>query len=131
MIQLIVNYEDDTVFRIVLGGLKHQFAVVTEMVDTYLVLLEVDEVDALEDALKQPPLKMDYVGTYNVDGTQYVWTDPQTIQRNHSINKYKNTLNDIVEYDENGEEINRRRPTESEALNTQVNKIAGYNDRIL
>ena len=40
-------------------------------------------------------------------------------------------LRDKVEYNIEGVEISRRRPTESKALNTQVNKIAGYNDRVI
>ena len=62
-------------------------------------------------------------------GEQYIWTEPGETSRNHSISKYKSMLRDVVEYDEEGVEISRRRPTETEALNTQVNKISGYNDR--
>jgi len=71
------------------------------------------------------------IGSYNLDGSQYIWTAAGETSRNHSISKYKSMLRDVVEYDIEGVEISRRRPTESEALNTQVNKIAGYNDRQL
>lgn len=41
-------------------------------------------------------------------------------------------LADIVEYDADGVEISRRRPTEAEAMSTQINKFAGpWPDRIL
>ena len=88
-------------------------------------------VTAFEDALKQPPLAMTFVGSYNTDGTQFIWTEPTEIQRNHSINKYKNKLKDVIEYDENGEVIGSHPPSEAEALNTQTNKIFGWSDRIL
>ena len=99
--------------------------------DMYFTLIKPEDVTALEDALKQPPLKMTVGGSYNMDGTQYIWTEPKEKSRNHSINKYKNNLKDVVEYDENGDEISRRRPTEAEALAIQVNKICGCDDRIL
>jgi hypothetical protein len=93
------------------------------------VVIEPTEVTDFEDYLKSAPDKMIFIGSYNSDGSQYVWTEPQELVRNHSINKYKNSLKDIVEYDENGDETSKRRPTENEALNTQVNKVYGWNDR--
>ena len=97
----------------------------------YFTLIEPEAVTSLENALQQPPLKMIVAGSFNEDGTQYIWTEPTEINRNHSINKYKNKLKDVVEYDENGDEVSRRRPTELEALNTQVNKVYGWNNRTL
>jgi len=101
------------------------------MNDSYLTLIEPENVTAFITALKQPPLKLTIIGSYNMDDSQYIWIAAGETSRNHSINKYKSMLRDKVEYDIEGNEISRRRPTETEALNTQVNKIAGYNDRQL
>ena len=120
MINLIYNYTDKDVLKDVLKDLNLPFIAIPEMLDNmYLTLLEADKVTELEDALKQPPLKMTFVGTYNIDGSQYVWTEPTEKQRNHSISKYKNKL-------KNGGEL-----TNEEAKQVQVNKIYGYNDREL
>ena len=120
MIQLIFEYKDIDVLSEVLKSFNYPFIVVPEMIeDMYLTLLEADKVTELEDALKQPPLKMTFAGTYNVDGSQYIWTEPTEKQRNHSISKYKNKL------------INRSDYTDEEAKQIQVNKIYGYNDRDL
>ena len=118
MIQLIFEYTDKDVLEEVYSELKYPLIDIPEMLDDmYLTLLPANEVGDLEDLLKQPPLKMEVVGTYNLDGTQYVWTEPGETKWNHSINKYKNKL--------------RGEYTEEEAANRQVNKIAGYPDRIL
>jgi len=99
--------------------------------DIYLTVIEAEDITNLEDALKQPPLKMTFVGTYNEDGSQYVWTKPTEKQRNHSISKYKNKLNTKKTYDENGDIVDEREYTEEEAKSVQVNIIYGYNNRIL
>ena len=132
MIQLLYTYEDESILRGALASFKLPFIKIPEMLDnSYLTLIEPELVSDLEDALKQPPLKMSFVGSYKMNGEQYIWTKPKERQRNHSINKYKNGLKDVVEYDEDGEETSRRRPNENEALDTQVNKIFGWNDREL
>ena len=120
MIQLIFEYKDKDVLSEVLSGFNYPLIVVPEMLEyMYLTVLEADKVTELEDALKQPPLKMTFVGTYNEDGSQYIWTEPTEIQRNHSISKYKNKL------------INGSDYTDEQAKQIQVNKIYGYNDREL
>lgn len=53
------------------------------------------------------------------------------IEYHFSIIEYTKYLHDIIEYNSEGTEISRRRPTESEARNTQVNKFAGSPDRNL
>ena len=101
------------------------------MENAYLTLIEPEKVTEFIDALKQPPLRFTMIGSYLMTGEQYIWTAAGETSRNHSINKYKSMLRDKVEYDIEGVEISRRRPTDAEALNTQENKIAGYNDRQL
>lgn len=138
-VQLIIDYESETDFIQIMESknqdnikvFPYPYIKIPEMNDAWLVLLQPEQVTDLETALKLPPLRMNIIGTYNKDGTQYIWTETGEIQRNHSINKYKNQLKDIVIYDQQGNELNRRRPTEIEALNTQVNKIYGWNDRII
>jgi len=133
MIQLIFEYGDEQTVKVIAEQpqINVPIIVIPEMNDSYLTLIEPENVTAFITALKQPPLKLTIIGSYNIDGSQYIWTAAGETSRNHSINKYKSMLRDKVEYNEEGVEISRRRPTEAEALNTQVNKIAGYNDRQL
>ena len=138
MIQIIFDYQDEATLReIVIGTEENPSAlnlpviVIPEMENAYLTLIEPEKVTEFITALKLPPLRFTMIGSYNMDGSQYIWTEPTELLRNHSISKYKSMLRDKVEYDIEGVEISRRRPTETKALNTQVNKIAGYNDRQL
>jgi len=131
MIQIIFEYESEDTLRGISTGFNIPVIVIPEMENAYLTLIEPEKVTAFIAALKLPPLRFTMIGSYNMDGSQYIWIASGETSRNHSINKYKSMLRDKVEYDAEGVEISRRRPTESEALNTQVNKIAGYNDRQL
>ena len=133
MIQLIFEYGDEQTVKVIAEQpqINVPIIVIPEMNDSYLTLIEPENVTAFIAALKQPPLKLTIIGSYNMDGSQYIWTAAGETSRNHSINKYKSMLRDKVEYNIEGVEISRMRPTDAEALNTQVNKIAGYNDRQL
>jgi len=137
-IQIIFEYQDEAVLRDIAIGTEEKpsvfnlpVIVIPEIKDAYLTLIEPEMVTEFITALKKPPLRFTMIGSYNVDGSQYIWTASGETSRNHSINKYKSMLRDKIEYDIEGVEISRRRPTDAEALNTQVNKIAGYNDRQL
>jgi len=134
-IQLLYTYQDEAILKEVLQGngtegstgLGYPFIKVPEMLEgAYLTVIKSEDVTVLEDALKQPPLKMEFIGSYEMNGEQFVWTEPTEIQRNHSINKYKGKLKNVD--DGNG---GTRPPTEAEALSTQVNLIAGHQNRIL
>jgi len=133
MIQLIFEYGDEQTVKVIAEQpqINVPIIVILEMKDAYLTLIEPEKVTAFITALKKPPLRFTMIGSYNMDGSQYIWTEPGETSRNHSINKYKSMLRDKVEYDIEGVEISRRRPTETEAKTTQVNNIAGYNDRQL
>jgi len=138
MIQIIFDYQDEATIREIAIGTEDKpsvfnlpVIVIPEMNDSYLTLIEPENVTAFITALKKPPLRFTMIGIYNMDGSQYIWTEPTELSRNHSISKYKSMLRDVVEYDAEGVEISRRRPTTAEAKNTQVNKIARYNDRQL
>ena len=126
MIQLIITWSGDWD---VIEAPYQAKAIVPEMVDnTYLVLLnEPDDFDALEIEM-EAQTDVFKVGAYNMDGTQYIYGNPN---RNHTVTKYKGKLKDVIEYDEDGEVTGSHPPTEIEALNTQVNKIYGHNNRIL
>lgn len=132
MIQIIFDYEDKAKMLEIAEGndFKLNIIDVPEMNDAYLTLIAPEMVADFVAALKLPPLRFEMIGSYNMDGTQYIW-DATTgqVSWNHSINKYKSKLKDVVAYDEEGTEISRRRPTTVEASNTQVNKIMGYADR--
>jgi len=135
LITILYEYTDEAILREVAQG-SNEFNVPTIPISEMLpniwnTLIESTMVSAFEDALKQAPLKMTFIGSYNQDGSQFIWTEPTETSRNHSINKYKNKLKDVIEYDENGEPINSHRPSDEEALNTQVNKIYGLSDRVL
>ena len=136
MIQIIFDYQDEDVLREIAIGTEENpsvfnlpVIVIPEMKDAYLTLIDSEKVTAFIAALKKPPLRFTMIGSYNMDGSQYIWTAAGETSRNHSINKYKSMLRDKVEYDIEGVEISRRRPTTAEAKNTQVNNIARYNDR--
>lgn len=139
MIQIIFTYEDEAILREVAEGTKEnpsQFNVpifkVTEMLEgTYLTLIEANKVTEFEDALKQTPLKMEFVGSYEMSGEQYIWTEPTEIQRNHSINKYKNKLRPHNVWNEETEKFEEVEYTETTALGRQVNQILGYSKRVL
>ena len=108
MIQIILTWDSD------FETLESPFithSIITEMVDnTYLVLLnEADDFDALEQEMEAID-DVFVTGTYNEDGTQYKWGNPNS-NRHHNITKYKDHL--------------KGNPTESEALDTQVNLIYG------
>ena len=103
-------------------------ASVTEMVDnTYLVLL--DKPDDFDDLEQDMEAQSDVfvISTHNMDGTQYSWGNGH--RRNHTITKYKGKLNDIKKYDEDGNVTSSRRPTTTEAENTQVNLMYGHPQR--
>ena len=138
MIQIIFDYQDEAVLREISIGTEEKpsvfnlpVIVIPEMKDAYLTIIEPEKVTEFIAALKLPPLRFTMIGSYLMTGEQYIWTEPGETSRNHSINKYKSMLRDKVEYDIEGVEISRRRPTDAEAKTTQVNKIAGYNDRQL
>ena len=131
MIQIIFEYESEDTLRGISTGFNLPVIVIPEMNDSYLTLIEPEKVTDFIAALKQPPLRFTMIGSYLMTGEQYIWTEPKETSRNHSISRYKSMLRDKVTYDAEGVEISRRRPTTAEALNTQVNNIAGYNDRQL
>ena len=103
---------------------------IPEMLDnTYLILLDQpDDFDALELSMEEQ-FDVFVIGTYNLDGTQYLWGTE--VSRNHTIQKYTNKLRHKITYDEDGNIITDEPYTESEALNKQVNLIYGHPNRIL
>lgn len=68
------------------------------------------------------------VGTYNENGTQYIWEDSNL---NHTIEKYQSVLNNKITYDTDYNVIEDRPYTIEEAKNIQVNKFCGWSDRYL
>ena len=105
-----------------------QCANISEVVDGWLILInEPDDWDYIEEAIEAID-DVHIVGSYNMDGTQYLYGNAN---RNHTITKYKNKLHPKRVYDENGDLVSEIPYTESEALNKQVNLIAGHNNRIL
>ena len=133
-ISILYTYDNEAILREVAEGTEEnpsQFNVpvirVTEMLDdTYHTVIDSELVSDFEDALKLPPAKMTFVGSYYLDsGEQFVWVKPTEKSRNHKIAKYHARLRKVE--GENGQ----RPPTEEEALATTVNLIAGYPKRIL
>jgi len=138
-ISILYEYTDETILREVAQGTEENPSVfnvpvipISEMLsNSYHTIIDSELVTAFEDALKQPPLKMVFIGSYHTSGSKFIWTKPTETSRNHSINKYKNKLKDIIDYDEDGVPIGSHRPSDSEAINTQVNLIAGWKGRNL
>ena len=139
LVSIIYEYANEEVLRNIAIGTEEsasKFNVpvinVPEMaINVFHTLIDSDKVNEFESALKLAPYKLTFIGTFKQSGEPFIWTEQTEKSRNHSISRYKSMLRDVIEYDEEGVEISRRRPSEAEALNTQVNKIAGYNDRQL
>ena len=114
ILQIIFEYGDEAVLREIAIGTEDNpsvfnlpVIVIPEMENDYLTLIEPKKVTEFIAALKLPPLRFTMIGSYNVDGSQYIWTASGETSRNHSINKYKSMLRDKVEYDIEGNEISR------------------------
>ena len=106
---------------------NYAFAPVAEMQGVHLLILnEKDDFDDVEAALEATGDDLIVIGVYDENGQQIVWQEQGKASRNHSLAKYKEALNDIVEEGENP-----RRPTDEEALSTQVNNIFGWQVRDL
>ncbi len=105
-------------------------ASVTEMKpNVWLVgLQDADDFDALE-LVMETQNDVAVIGTYNKDGSQYLWGTE--VSRNHTIQKYHAQLNNKKEYDEDGNLIVDEPYTEAEAVNVQVNKFYGWENRQL
>jgi len=99
MIQLIFEYGDEQTVKVIAEQINVPIIVIPEMNDSYLTLIEPEKVTAFITALKKPPLRFTMIGSYNRDGSQYIWTAAGETSRNHSISKYKSMLRDKVEYD--------------------------------
>ena len=106
MIQLIFEYGDEATIREIAIGTEENpsvfnlpVIVIPEMESAYLTLIEPEKVTDFITALKKPPLRFTMIGSYNRDGSQYIWTAAGETSRNHSISKYKSMLRDKVEYD--------------------------------
>jgi len=91
-IQIIFDYQDEATLREIAIGTEENpsvfnvpIIVIPEMNDSYLTLIEPENVTAFIDVLKQPPLKLTIIGSYNMDGSQYIWTASGETSRNHSI----------------------------------------------
>ena len=85
MIQLIFEYESEDTLRGISAGVNLHVIVIPEMEDAYLTLIEPEKVTEFIAALKLPPLRFTMIGSYNMDGSQYIWTEPTELSRNHSI----------------------------------------------
>ena len=131
-IQILYTYPDAIVLEGVLTGFNIPFISVPEMKDDcYLTIIDSEEVTNLQEDLNTPLATMNYIGSYYMDGVQFIWTEPTELDRNHSMIKYKAALDNIVIFDDNNNIIVDRRPTMLEAEHTQVTLIAGYPDRII
>ena len=126
MIQLIITWSGDWE---VIESPYHAKAIVPEMVEnTYLVLLnEPDDFDALETEMEAQD-DVFKVGAYNMDGTQYIYGNPN---RNHTIEKYHGKLKPKKVFNEQTQEYDDVPYTLGEAVDVQVNKVYGWNNRTL
>ena len=103
--------------------------VISEMVEnSYLVLLdEPNQLDLLELAMEEQT-DVFIIGAFNMDGTKYLYGNGV---RDYSITKYTGKLKNKITYDENGDVLTDEPYTEIEALDVQVNLIAGHPNRTL
>ena len=113
-INLIYSYSSKT--KIKAACLKNSvpFISIPEMDKAYLTLIEPEMVAGFFADLETATQKVTVVGSYNRDGSHYIFDDADW---NHTIEKYRAKL--------------KGSPTESEALLTQVNLMAGAKPRVL
>lgn len=128
MINIILDWDGD--WNVLNIDFHFDYSIITEMtMNSYILLLkEADHFDIIEVEME---LQNDVfvVGTYNKDGTQYIWGNK--VNRNHTTQKYKNHLNNKKTYDQEGELIEDRPYTNEESKNIHVNKFYGHSDRQL
>ena len=93
------------------------FIPITEMNNAYLTIVNPERMRDIEDALLANGLEPLVIGCWNEDGTQYIWTKPSETHWNYTPSKYAAHLK--------GEK------TEEEAIEIQVNRMAGKPIRIL
>lgn len=123
--QAIIKYTNRELLMQVFAGQGMTPSPVTKMKqDIYLILGDLEQAQSLEEALNVDGNELEYIGVWNDDGTINDYGG-------YTIQKYRDDLNDVIEYDDEGEEVSRKRPTLAQARLTQVNNIAGYPDRIL
>ena len=128
MIQIIAHWQGDWSLIDKEVTPYHTRIPVSEMIDGVLILLnEKDELDALEEAMEEQG-DISITGAFNMDGTVFLYGNGK---KDYTIKKYKNKLNPKRVYDEDGKLVSETPYTESEALNKQVNLIAGHPNRIL
>lgn len=129
MIQLLIN--TDVNLTPIQEEFGFQLTRVTEMIDnTYLILInDKDDFDAIELAIEEVG-DVDIVGSYNMDGTQFQWINPNS-NRNHSITKYTGKLKPKQVWNETTEQYDEVPYNETTALDKQINLIYGYPQRQL
>lgn len=111
----------------------HRPAEVNEMIDnTYLIIIEYkDQFDAIERAIEDVG-NVKIISSHNEDGTEYIWDDPNKHKnRKHTIKKYCDNLKSRPVLNELTQEYDIVEYTEQEAVNIQVNHIAGWAKRQL
>ena len=131
-IQVIYTYSNENHLKTVLNRAGYIFIKVSEMLpNTYLTVLKRNKILDLESDLFTNGDEMIVIGSYKSDGTKYKWIKEEKKKFNHTVSKYRKNLKDILTYDEQGNETDRRRPTKEEAKHTQVNLILGQSNREL
>ena len=118
---------------------QHKPAVVSEMISgTYLIILsEKDDFDGIERAIEDGVGEVvggdvDRIESWNEDGTPCIWENPNKHEkRKHTIAKYTEKLKQGKFWNEQTEEFDERAYTETEALDVQVNHVAGWSKRQL
>ena len=144
MIQAIIHYPNKELLLEVFEITSIIPVSISKMTEGhYLVVGYPKQANPLEELLKSEPIT--YIGTWNMDGTIYKWTtedvlneegnvvekDKDVTYRNYTPEKYLSALDDIVKYNDKGEEISRDTPTMEYAMDTQVSKVSGNPNRIL
>ena len=103
MIQLLYTYDNEVVLKEVLDTFGFPFIKVPEMKEgAYLTLLKRNQVLDFEAALLTDDLEMVVIGSYRGNGSKHRWVAENRKKFNHTVNKYRRKLNDIVTYDEDG-----------------------------
>jgi len=129
MIQLLLSTVVDVyTIRDAENGLTFQASTVTELENGWLLLInEPDDWDDIETAIEAID-DVQVIGSYNEDGTQYIYGNPN---RNHTIEKYHGKLKPKKVFNEQTQQFDDVPYTLGEAVDVQVNKVYGWNNRTL
>ena len=134
MIQAIIQYPNKELLMGTFAQTGLMPVAISDMKEGhYSVLGLPEQAVALEEYLNAGEDEVGFIGSWNLDGTIYVWEEEDSEHRNYSPQKYLDALADYTDKDEDGNVIegSERRPSMEEAIVHHVSKVSGCPNRVL